>query len=102
MPVDFQLQAGLYAQACAHGSAGGCYLSGQALEAGEDVPQDLKAASAVYGRGCQAGHAPSFLSLGLMAEQGADLGRAAGLYRKACDHGEQEGCTLADRMHGQR
>lgn len=94
----------MYRRSCAVHGAGGCERLGLAYLNGHlGLNQDTVQAAGFFDLACTAGGALSCTQLGTLYETGAgvpvDRGQADKLYRRACQGGDERGCSnLAGRL----
>ena len=101
-PLEGQLAARLYQQACDEGSMLECNLLGIMYATGDGVTQDLARAVTLLQQACDGDVMQSCSRLGVMYANGAgvpqDFGRAVALLQQACDAGEAQGCSQLDQL----
>ncbi len=81
---------------CARGIPRACFDLGILYDEGQALPRDVTLARGLWGRNCQAEHAPSCVKWGehIMADASADPAVAFGAFQQACTLSEPRGCTL--------
>jgi TPR repeat protein len=93
-----QAQAlGLAQKGCELGEAEGCNTAGVALDNGEGVPEDSKAAAVLFKKACDGKFALGCRNLALLKKKGRgvekDLPAALALYEQACTLGSGGACN---------
>jgi serine/threonine protein kinase len=83
-----------FAQACDAGDARACNYLGYLYAQGLGGTRDDEKARSIYQSACEQGNLASCASLGSLYQDGGNNGEARKYFKKACDGGLAEGCTL--------
>ncbi|MBV8631769.1 MAG: protein kinase [Silvibacterium sp.] len=84
----------LFGQACDAGDARACNYLGYLYAQGLGGARDAQKASSIYQRACDQGNFASCASLGSLYQDTSNNAEARKYFKKACDGGLSEGCTL--------
>jgi hypothetical protein len=84
----------LFAQACDGGDMRACDYLGYLFAQGLGGARDSEKARTIYQRACEQGNLASCASLGSLYQDAGNNSEARKYFKKACDGGVAEGCTL--------
>jgi serine/threonine-protein kinase len=84
----------LFAQACDGGAPRACNYLGYLYAQGLGGPRDADKARTIYQNACGSGNLSSCASLGSLYQDAGNNSEARKYFKKACDGGLTEGCTL--------